>query len=130
MDSIVTKLQNDPRCDTDGSYVTCDLYLRLFKNNNKNEFWLSQSVLQDFGEHDIQAAPAQIALLQLEVGSQKKTVDVLHRIVDVMKKAAEASRKAFQKQADELRQLLTSQRPSPSILPVQAFKISEKLGRA
>ena len=67
---------------------------------------------------DIEAAPAQIALLQLEVGSQKKTIDVLHRIVDVMKKAAEASRKAFQKQADELRQLLTSQRPSPSILPV------------
>ena len=52
---------------------------------------------------DIEAAPAQIALLQLEVGSQKKTVDVLHRIVDVMKKAAEASRKAFQKQADEPR---------------------------
>jgi hypothetical protein len=37
---------------------------------------------------DIEAAPAQIALLQLEVGSQKKTIDVLHRTVDVMKKAA------------------------------------------
>ena len=67
---------------------------------------------------DIEAAPAQIALLQLEVGTQKKTIDVLHRTVDVMKKAADASKKAFQKQVDELRQLLTSQRPSPSILPV------------
>ena len=67
---------------------------------------------------DIEAAPVQIALLQLEVGTQKKTIDVLHRTVDVMKKAADASKKTFQKQVDELRQLLTSQRPSPSILPV------------
>ncbi len=63
---------------------------------------------------DIEAAPAQIALLQLEVGSQKKTIDV-------MKKAADDSKKTIgtlQKRYSELRQLLISRRPSPSILPV------------
>ncbi|EEH50961.1 uncharacterized protein MICPUCDRAFT_54960 [Micromonas pusilla CCMP1545] len=60
---------------------------------------------------DIEAAPAQIALLQLEVGTQKKTIDIL-------KKAFDASKKAFQKQVDELRQLLMSRRRAPSILPV------------
>ena len=60
---------------------------------------------------DIEAAPVQIALLQLEVGSQKKTIDI-------MKKAAEVSKKAFQKQVDELKQLLLSRRPAPSVLPV------------
>ena len=70
---------------------------------------------------DIEAAPAQIALLQLEVGTQKKTIDFLHRTVDVMKKTDNASRSsidALKKRYSELRQLLISRRPSPSILPV------------
>ncbi|EEH50944.1 uncharacterized protein MICPUCDRAFT_54918 [Micromonas pusilla CCMP1545] len=67
---------------------------------------------------DIEAAPAQIALLQLEVGSQKKNIDVLHRTVDVVKKAADASKQAFQKQVDEIKQLLLSRRPAPPTLPV------------
>jgi len=50
-------------------------------------------------------------LLQLEVGTLKKANDI-------MKKAADASKRAFQKQVDELKQLLLSRRPSPSILPV------------
>ena len=49
---------------------------------------------------DIEAAPAQIALLQLEVGSQKKTIDIL------------------KKRYNELKQLLISRRPAPPILPV------------